>query len=167
MKIRTPLTVGLVLALLLLAVPAFAATVGPTGHDRIPTAVPSALTPAVSCSSCSNDGEVMGIVQVEQPAGSGLNPTMVIGGNFTTLVPKAGPGEERLDGTLERRLLRRRHRRAPVLVPPGGERRGRRRAGGPLPNTVYVAGKFTTPARNLVLLYVNTGAVVSSSRHRR
>ena len=96
MKTRTPITVGIVLALLMLAAPALAATVGPTGHDRIPTAVPSAITPDVSCSTCtanatSKDGKVLGIVQVEQPTGSGLNPTMVIGGEFTNLVPKAGP----------------------------------------------------------------------------
>jgi PKD repeat protein len=171
MRTRTPLTVGIVLALSLMAAPAIAATVGPTGHDRIPSAVPSAISPDVSCSTCSandtsKDGSVLGIVQVEQPTGSGLNPTMVIGGEFTNLTPKAGPEKgvstprsniatfDAVTGALRSSFN-------PVLngvVDDVLE--------GPTPNTVYIAGKFTkvgtVSASHLALLDVNTGAVVTS-----
>ena len=171
MRTRTPVTVGIVLALMLSAVPAIAATVGPTGHDRIPSAVPSTISPDVSCSTCSvnatsKNGSVLGIVQVEQPTGIGLNPTMVIGGKFTNLTPKAGPEKgvstprsnvasfDAVTGALRSSFH-------PVLngvVDAVLE--------GPTPNTVYIAGKFTkigtVAASHLALLNVNTGAVVTS-----
>ncbi len=143
-------TVALTAATLLMAAPAMAAS-GPTGHDKIPTAMPSTISPAVT------DGQVNAIVQV--------GSTMVIGGTFTKVTPPGGSSTTRsriafFDAATGRFPTT--GFTNPVLNAEVMEV-----LEGPLPDTVYVAGKFTTvngaATSHLALFNVKTGAQLPTS----
>jgi PKD domain/Malectin domain len=147
MKTRNVLIAGLAIAMSLIAVPAMGAA---PGHDKIPTAVPSTVSPAV------NDGQVNAIVQV----GNSTSGTMVIGGSFTKVTPPGGAATARSrvasfnPSTGALRALN------PVL---NGDVQDVLE--GPVDGTVYIAGSFTTvngaAKSHLVLLNATTGALVS------
>ncbi len=145
MKLRRARIALLALAMSLVAMPAMADT-GPTGHDKIPSAVPSTISPAV------NNGFVQGIVQV--------GSTMVIGGTFTSLTPPGGAATNRnkvaaFDATTG--ALR--------ALNPALNGDVTDVLAGPTAGTVYVAGRFTTvngvANSHLALLNATTGAPVA------
>ena len=140
------LALALSVALAAIAAPAMAATSGPTGHSQIPSAVPSAISPAV------NDGWVQAIVQVGN--------TMVIGGTFTNLTPAGGVATTRTKVATFDASTGALRAFNPVL---NGDVEDVME--GPVPNTVYVSGSFTTvngvSTSHLALLNVNTGAPVA------
>ena len=139
-------TVAVTLALAINGTPAQAAP----GHTVIASATPSAASPAI------NDGQVNAITQV--------GSTVVVGGTFSSVTPPGGGAQGRTavvafdaaTGALRSGFN-------PVLngtvqdVMPG-----------PVADTVYVAGSFTTVSgttqSHVTLLNVNTGAIVGNFR---
>lgn len=140
------LVAGLAAALSFVVVaPAVAA--GP-GHTVIPSAAPSAATPAI------NNGQVNAIVQV--------GSTMVVGGTFSSVTPPGGSAQSRsylvlFDATTG--ALRSNVSVNGVVQDV---------MAGPTATTAYVAGSFTsvngTTQSHVTLIDVTTGAVVSSFR---
>jgi hypothetical protein len=147
MKTRSPLILGLVLAMTMLAAPAMAA--GP-GHTVIPSPVPSTVSPAV------NNGEVYAIAQT----GTGTATTTVIGGTFSSVTAPGGAATARSH--------------VAAFYPATGALRALNPTlngdvqdvlEGPTAGTVYLAGNFTTfngvAKSHLVLVNATTGALVS------
>ncbi len=145
MKTRTPLILGLALAMAMMAAPSVAAP----GHTVIPSVVPSTVSPAV------NNGEVYGIAQT----GTGTATTAVIGGTFSSVTAPGGAATARshiaafYPATGALRALN------PTL---NGDVQDVLE--GPTAGTVYVAGNFTTvngvAKSHLVLLDATTGTLV-------
>ena len=124
-KARTPLMLGLALAMAMMA----DTCGGSPGHTVIPSAVPSTVSPAV------NNGAVYGIAQT----GTGTATTTVIGGTFSSVTAPGGAATARshiaafYPATGALRALN------PTL---NGDVQDVLE--GPTAGTVYVAGNFTT-----------------------